>query len=116
MICRPERAEAHSPGQAKATPWVITSHKPIRPVRAKAFNYWAETYAFALAGRPTIANIPTQGVAPLALGYALVGLSARGSTAILERCIEKAKGSRYHNGCPSFKMKIANYKLFYFLG
>ena len=64
---RPEGAEAHSPGH---TPWVKVSQIPMRPARAKALVI----NAFALAGRFAIFNPYTQGAA---LGYVLLGLSAR---------------------------------------
>ena len=44
---RPERAEAHSPGQRPGLFWAIT----CRPVRAKAFNPLAIYKAVALTGR-----------------------------------------------------------------
>ena len=64
---RPEGAEAHSPGH---TPWVKVSQIIMRPARAKALII----NAFALAGRFVILNPYTQGAA---LGYVLIGLSAR---------------------------------------
>ena len=56
--------------KGRATPWVKVSQIPMRPARAKALII----NAFALAGRCVIINPSTQGVA---LGYVLVGLSAR---------------------------------------
>ena len=64
---RTEGAEAHSPGHR---PVVKVSQIPMRPVRAKALII----NAFALAGRFAIFNPYTQGAA---LGYVLIGLSAR---------------------------------------
>ena len=64
---RPEGAEAHSPGH---TPWVKVSQIAMRPARAKALII----NAFAPAGRIAIFNSYTQGAA---LGYELIGLSAR---------------------------------------
>ena len=56
--------------KGRATPWGNISSKTIRPVRAKALII----NAFALAGRFVIFNSYTQGAA---LGYVLIGLSAR---------------------------------------
>ena len=64
---RPEGAEAHIPGQR---PEVKKPPKTMRPARAKALII----NAFALAGRFAIFNPYTQGAA---LGYVLIGLSAR---------------------------------------
>ena len=64
---RPKGAEAHSPGH---TPWVKVSQITMRPAGAKALII----NAFALAGRIAIFNSYTQGAA---LGYELIGLSAR---------------------------------------
>ena len=55
---RPERAEAHSPGQRPGLFWAVT----CRPVRAKALKLLAIFKAVALTGR--IAHcLYTQGVA-----------------------------------------------------
>ena len=64
---RPEGAEAHSPEHRHG---VKVSQIPMRPVRAKALII----NAFALAGRFAFINPYTQGAA---LGYELIGLSAR---------------------------------------
>ncbi|WP_235403147.1 hypothetical protein, partial [Leyella stercorea] len=64
---RPKGAEAHSPGH---TPWVKVSQITMRPAGAKALII----NAFAPAGRIAIFNSYTQGAA---LGYELIGLSAR---------------------------------------
>ena len=56
--------------KGRATPWVKVSQTIMRPVRAKALII----NAFALAGRFAIFNPYTQGAA---LGYVLLGLSAR---------------------------------------
>ena len=55
---RPERAEAHSPGQRPGLFWAVT----CRSVRAKAFNPQAIYKAFALTGRIAYC-LYTQGVA-----------------------------------------------------
>ena len=56
--------------KGRAAPWVKVSQIPMRPARAKALII----NAFALAGRFAIFNPYTQGAA---LGYVLLGLSAR---------------------------------------
>ena len=53
-----------------AASWVKISQIPMRPVRAKALII----NAFALTGRIAVFNQYTQGAA---LGYELIGLSAR---------------------------------------
>ena len=56
--------------KGRAAPWVKVSQITMRPVRAKALII----NAFALTGRFAIFNPYTQGAA---LGYVLIGLSAR---------------------------------------
>ena len=67
IAARPERAEAHSPGQRPGEKCKLNQR---RPVRAKAFCF----NAFALTGRFDVVLSHTQGAA---LGYEIIGLSAR---------------------------------------
>ena len=55
---RPERAEAHSPGQRPGLFWAVT----CRPVRAKALKLLAIYKAVALTGRIAYCHY-TQGTA-----------------------------------------------------
>ena len=70
-LYRRERPERAASSQPRATPWVSV-HKSLRPVRAKV---WANGWLLLLPLQGVgIGEHGTQGVA---LGYGLVGLSAR---------------------------------------
>ena len=76
-FARPARPTIPKPRASEASPWVRMTALWLRPVGAKVLTIcMLRSYTFALTGRRLTHALPTQGAAPLALGFGLLAFQA----------------------------------------
>ena len=114
---QPMRPEGAIVLQPRATPWVMTVRRSLRPVRATVNSQPLDAVIVALTGRRCVVDYATQGAVSAltlrdsALGWTKVALSARSECATC--CLLSSEDARPPKIAPLFNGRASEMRAYY---